>query len=879
MSIQPNTNMAESEPKPSEEITSNEEYICINRLSGSSITMECLINDEPITAIVDTAADVTVLSDKAHEQMKFKLPIIKEVAMRAAGENMSFRAKKTDKVNITVNKVTTKRHIYIAPINDTMLLGFDILHEMNAKIDVKTGEVECEMSKIQGETIPSQSIRSILEEDDGEPIPVILQEEVQLKKNSETILPVYIDNQSFNSNCIYFEPTKEMPVLIARSVHINSKLINTCLINNNECTTILTKGTCIGHMCPIRIKYKKLTNPEIRQTSVEERGKLPEHLIPLLKEGQKKLSGQEAIKLEELLVRNVDVFAKGDFDLGSFDAISHEIDTGEAQPITLPLRRTPVHYLKEEEEMLSKMLDAKIIQPSNSAWGAATVLIRKKCGKLRWCVDYRLLNCATKKDMFPMPNLKECIDALEGNVWMSKLDANSAYWQVPIHPNSKEKTAFRTKHGLFQFNKLAFGLCNSPSTYNRAMNLVLKGLNWKIALSFLDDICVIGKTVTEHLNNLEEVFIRFRQYKMKLKPTKCQLFQTEVEFLGRQIGSNGVTLTDHSIETIKEWKEPSNNKEVEQFLGLANYHRNFIKNFAEVADPLNHLLRKKEFVWKEEQHKAFKSLKELLISPQVITIPNKEGEFILDCDASNVSIGAELSQIQEKVEKVIAYGSFSLTPSQRRYCTTRKELLALVRFSNHYRHYLLGKKFICRTDHNSLIWLMNFKHLDGQLARWNEELSQFPMTIVHRPGKYHNNADALSRRPETEEECPYYDENSILKNLPCGGCPYCSKIHEKWSEFGKNVDTAGKLSDEKTNIRLTRIENTPNQMGIDVIFTNVTKDIRTIKEPNQWSDNPDKIVLKQREDPDFKFLINWLDSKIEPNQAELNLANTNQKYY
>ena len=879
MSIPSTTNMAESEPSLIEP-NDHEECICINRLSGSSITIECMINNEPITAIVDTAADVTVLSEKVHNNMEMKLPIIKQVSMRAAGENMSFKAQKTDKVSIKLNNIETYRNIFIAPINDTMLLGFDILHELNAHIDVKLGEVTCKAPEKEGEIISPTNIRSILEEIEGGQIPVILQENVLLKENSETILPVYIPNQTLTSQCIYFEPAMGLPALVARSVHTNCVTINTCFVNNSNQPVKLSKGTNIGHLSPTQTEYHRISEKEVRQTNLEEVRGLPEYLAPMLEEAKKNISEQEAKQLEEMLIRNRDVFATGDYDLGAFTAIAHEIETGESPPITLPLRRTPVHFAQEEEEMLSKMLEAEIIQPSNSAWGAATVLIRKKCGKLRWCVDYRLLNNATKKDVFPMPNLSECIDALEGNIWMSKLDANSAYWQVPIHPNSKEKTAFRTKYGLFEFNKLAFGLCNSPSTYNRAMNLVLKGLNWKTALSFLDDICVIGRTTTEHLANLEEVFGRFREFQMKLKPLKCQLFQREVEFLGRKIGGNGVTLTDHSIETIKEWKEPMNNKEVEQFLGLANYHRNFIKEFAEVADPLNKLLRKKIFTWKEEQQKAFQKLKELLISPEVISIPNKNGEFILDCDASNVSIGAELSQVQQDMEKAIAYGSFSLTPSQRRYCTTRKELLALVRFSNHYRHYLLGKKFKCRTDHNSLIWLMNFKHLDGQLARWNEELSQFSMEIVHRPGKNHSNADALSRRPEKEEECQYYDENTILDKLPCGGCPYCRKIHEKWSEFGKNVDTAGKLSDEKTAIRQTRIECSPDyQMGIDILFTNAPIDIRTIDEPHQWLDNQEQIEKEQRNDPDLKFLINWLESGVEPNQAELNLADTNQKYY
>ena len=240
MSIPSTTNMAESEPSLIEP-NDHEECICINRLSGSSITIECRINNEPITAIVDTAANVTVLSEKVHNNMEMKLPIIKQVSMRAAGENMSFKAQKTDKVSIKLNNIETYRNIFIAPINDTMLLGFDILHELNAHIDVKLGEVTCKAPEKEGEIISPTNIRSILEEIEGGQIPVILQENVLLKENSETILPVYIPNQTLTSQCIYYEPAKGFPALVARSVYTNCVTINTCFVNNSNQPVKLSK--------------------------------------------------------------------------------------------------------------------------------------------------------------------------------------------------------------------------------------------------------------------------------------------------------------------------------------------------------------------------------------------------------------------------------------------------------------------------------------------------------------------------------------------------------------------------------------------------------------------------------------------------------------
>ena len=247
-----------------------------------------------------------------------------------------------------------------------------------------------------------------------------------------------------------------------------------------------------------------------------------------------------------------------------------------------------------------------------------------------------------------------------------------------------------------------------------------------------------------------------------MKPKKCTLLQKEVDFLGRVVSRNGVSINPKNAEVVKSWPTPQCTKDVEKFIGFVNYHRDFIPNFANMAVPLYAITGKKAFKWDEEQEQAFQNLKEAMTNTKVLAYPIPDGQFILDCDASGVAIAGVLSQIQDGVEKPINFASAALTPEQRRYCTTRQELLAIVRFTRQFRHYLLGRPFLVRTDHSSLTWLMRFKHIEGQLARWLEELSRYDMTVVHRPGRKHQNADSLSRVPDEIKICNCYEAGKYL---------------------------------------------------------------------------------------------------------------------
>ena len=334
------------------------------------------------------------------------------------------------------------------------------------------------------------------------------------------------------------------------------------------------------------------------------------------------------------------------------------------------------------------MLTGGQIEPSDSPWSAPVVLVTKKDGGTRFCVDYRRLNLATVKDAYPLPRIDDTLDMLAGKRWFSTLDLASGYWQVSLSPEARCKTAFATHSGIFQFRVMPFGLCNAPATFERLMDQVLQGLRWSRCLVYLDDIISFGTTFGDALDNLTSIFERLRLYGLQLKSTKCHLFQTSVPFLGHVVGRRGLECDPKKIDDVKCWPVPDCLKSVRQFLGFVGYYRRFIPCFADIAEPLVALTGKEiPFVWRPECATAFLRLRDALVRAPILAFPTESGDYVLDTDASNFGLGGVLSQIQNGQERVIAYCSRALRPSQRRYCTTKREMLATVSMCIQFRSY------------------------------------------------------------------------------------------------------------------------------------------------------------------------------------------------
>ena len=449
------------------------------------------------------------------------------------------------------------------------------------------------------------------------------------------------------------------------------------------------------------------------------------------------------------------VFASPDRPFGKTTAGEHHIDVlPGTRPIAQRLRPTSPADKRVVRDEISKMAKYGVIRPSSSAWASPIVLVKKKDGAIRFCVDFRRLNDVTVKDVFPLPRTSDMLESFEGARIFSTLDAAAGYWQVPLTEEAVEKTAFISSEGLFEFLVMPFGLCNAPATFQRIMNVLLAGLNGLSCLVYLDDIIVFSKDFDQHCQDLRAVLDRLVDAQILLKPSKCRFGVRQVEYLGHIVSAVGISPDPRKIERLKNFPTPKSITDVRAFLGFAGYYRRFILNFAMIAAPLFELLKSEQnFKWEPAQQHAFETLIASISSNAVLAHPQFGKPFLVDADASGTGIGGILSQVVDRKERPIAFVSRHLTDAEQKWHIREKEALAIIYALESFRHFLQGSEFVVRTDHSSLQWLLTAK--SGRLQRWALRLMEFgPYKIIHRSGKDHTNVDALSRAIPRSEAFP-----------------------------------------------------------------------------------------------------------------------------
>jgi len=737
-------------------------YYQVDSLAAPSWFLHCRVGGRLVSLLVDCGSEITVLQTGVFNSLPEKRkPRLYEHIAVIAGIGGKMKVDSAADVTYTTGSVNRKCKTLIAAIKYDGIIGMNFLESNDCVMAMKEGTLSIDGKEIQLHRVTQKELGQLVAAETMTVLPM-----------TEVLISVKQKYGNPRRGICMTESAIEGELLAGSGIIDLSRTINPLAIANFGDESInVSKGMVLADCGEITEAvsmahiddFQKVAQHDSLAARVDKIGEeysvgtversdhvfnpneeLSDYLEVMLTDTQ--LSEPDKREARALIHEYSHVFAKPDGQLGRTDVTKHEIRTGEHPPIKQRSRRAPQLQQEIIDSEIAKMLETNVIEPSQSPWGAPVVLVRKKDGTTRFCIDYRKLNDISIKDAYPLPNIEETFDSLNGASMFCSLDLASGFWQVEMDEAAAAKTAFVTRNGLYQFKVMPFGLCNAPATFERLMEIVLRGLLWKGSMVYIDDIICYGTSFAEVLVHLKEVLTRISEAKLKLKPKKCELFKSQLLFLGFIVDKQGIRCDPAKVAAIKDWAIPTDVGDVRSFVGFASYHRRFIKGFAQIAEPMIRLTKKtEEFVWGPEQEKSFCCLQDALMTAPVLVHPTRMDAFVLDTDASAYAMGGEISQIQDGVERVIAYASSTFSREERNYCTTKRELLAVIRMMEKFRHYLWGRHFTVRTDHGSLRWLSNFKDSDGLLARWLVRLGQYDFEIVHREGAKHLNADGLSR--------------------------------------------------------------------------------------------------------------------------------------
>lgn len=460
------------------------------------------------------------------------------------------------------------------------------------------------------------------------------------------------------------------------------------------------------------------------------------------------LDSTQKEKIQTLLNQYQLLFDGGEETIGHIPNIQHRIETGDAAPVSTRQWRLPQATRNVIREQCNSMLRAGVIEPSTSPWLSPVVLVKKKGGALRFCVDYRKLNQITTADTYPLPRIDELLDELSPTDTFTTLDARAAYWSVDVHPDDRPKTAFSDGYRLFQFRRLPFGLSTAPTTFQRTMNFVLSPVLGRHTLAYLDDIVVYSRGFEQHLKDLEETLQLLMVAGLKLNAEKCTIAATSISFLGFTISPEGVAPDREKVVAIMETPAPRTIKEVRRFLGATGFFRKHIEGYANIAAPLHLLLKKgQRWKWEEDQQQAFVKLKEKLAKAPVLKQPDFTRPFELHTDASSLALGAVLLQRDDQgAPHAIAYYSRKLRDPETRYPAIDCEALAVVEGVRVFDPYLYGRKFFVFTDHRPLVYIFKQRTKSPRMTRYAHDLSFYDFDIRYKEGPTNYVPDLLSRQ-------------------------------------------------------------------------------------------------------------------------------------
>jgi len=670
--------------------------------------------------------------------------------------------------------LVTFKELSVVVVNDLqseMLFGADVLTKeeyKSYKVDLHCQHIEFE-DKDEKKTLVSYQYESIGEVK-AKRIPVYLLKNTLIPANSSLIANAakWYDNGLQEQDMLFNACEEGLGISVhAENTLFNhqiSKAVPIILTNVDNIPYTVKGGTVIGSCHVIEdeaverdskeCEVTRLAGPVINNVSASE-----EIIETAIDSGVKNIKNydfttienmdaEKKQKLKSLLMKYSYVFSDRPFGSGTIGLMEHTIELTDAnvKPIKHYGYRVSPTVAAELQENVEQMRKLGVIEESQSPWASPVLLVPKKDGTRRFCTDFRQLNAVTKGDVFPLPRIDNIMDKLGGCKYFTSIDLKHAFWQIKMREEDKEKTSFICGNRLWQYRRMAFGLKNSPATFQRCISMAIGENGYSLA--YLDDIIIFSRSVEDHFTHIESILNSLVKHNLNAKINKCEFFKTSLTFLGHIVSRSGISVCPDKVRAVREFPVPQNMKELRSFLGLGNYYRRFILDYSRTTSVLTRLLQKNvNYEWTEECQLAFDELKEKLTQAPVLAFPDYALQFILTTDACDSGIGGVLSQSFDGVEKPVVYLSRTLNEHEKNYATTHKECLAIVWCIKQCEHYLLGKKFIIRTDHNALKWLMSVKDHNGKLMRWALTLMEFEFEIQHVKGKTNFVADALSRAP------------------------------------------------------------------------------------------------------------------------------------
>jgi hypothetical protein len=683
--------------------------------------------------MVDTCASISLVTEALVRTISV-VPTQTTSAIQLHGIGGNTHTQQVADIPLDFGVYSTTYRFYVVPqLPLPIMLGFDFLSTECGTLDLHSGS----LSFIDGSIIQVASALAST---------ACIAHNTHFTARTEMCFVAYCQEESLRGLDVLVTPNLQnsdimLPKILTKVDHRGRMLLSA----SNWGTTPLSlpPGIVVGSVTPI--------TPEVTVTDMGQTYR-PANEQPFLerervKLGDAQMTSEEWAEWWQMMDSFAHLFPSPDQPLGRTESVTHSIYTGDAVPVRGKPYRMGPHQQSIVRDQLDTMLDHGVIEPSNSPWASPIVLVRKKSGDFRFCVDYRHLNALTVKDKYPLPRIDETLESLRGATIFSTIDLRSGYWQVPVTEADKPKTAFTTKFGLFQFNVLPFGLCNAPSTFQRLMDLVLVGLNFTCALVYLDDIIIFSRTPRQHIENTRSVLQALDDAGLVCNLNKCLFCAIELTYLGHLVTPEGIRPHPDNVQKILSAPIPTNTDGVRRFLGLVGYYRRFVRGFGTLAAPLIQLLQKDiEFYWSNEQQQAFDALVQRVTQAPVLAYPDFSQNFTLHTDASTYAMGAVLTQPDVDGHwHPIAYASKSFSKQEQAYTVTERECLAIVWAVEHFRPYLFGRPYTVYTDHKALVWLFSTEHTNPRLLRWTLKLQAEAMTVKHRAGVANADADYLSR--------------------------------------------------------------------------------------------------------------------------------------